>query len=192
MRCVTTLPLPWISLVFGFSIFLLSPSISHPHTLFSYNMFHAVKEKTDRTGVSRVGAKMPEEEPEVFGRQLEKRIATRFRCAMNRSRLERVCWVIFCVRTPLIEKGIIKKIIAERKKKVQRRLAELKLAPRQQWTGIAIPSESRRWGRGRGSERERILNWKKSKTVVNTFFLPSLSFVGFHEGFTILPLLLWC
>ena len=66
-----------------------------------------------------------------------KLIATRFRCAMNRSRLDRVCWIIFCVRPPLIEKGIIKEIIAEeKKKKVHRRLAELKLAPRQQWTII--------------------------------------------------------
>ena len=55
------------SLVFGFSIFLLSPSISHPHTFFSYNVFHSEKEKTGRAGVSRVGAKMPEREPEVFG-----------------------------------------------------------------------------------------------------------------------------
>ena len=40
--------------------------------------------------------------------------------------------------------------------------------------------------------RERILTSEKSKTGVNTFFLPSLSFVGFHGGFGILPLLLWC
>ena len=38
--------------------------------------------------------------------------------------------------------------------------------------------------------RERILTSEKSKTVVNTFFLPSLSFVCFHGGFGILPLLL--
>ena len=38
--------------------------------------------------------------------------------------------------------------------------------------------------------RERILTSRKSKTMVNTFFLPSLSFVGFHGGFGILPLLL--
>ena len=38
--------------------------------------------------------------------------------------------------------------------------------------------------------RERILTSEKSKTVVNTFFLSSLSFVGFHEGFGVLPLLL--
>ena len=78
---------------------------------------------------------------------------------MNRSRLNRVCWIIFYVRPPLIEKLIIKKIIAEekkKKKKVQRRLAELKLASRQQWTGIAIPGESKR-RRGRNN-----LNlWKK-------------------------------
>ena len=40
--------------------------------------------------------------------------------------------------------------------------------------------------------RERILTSEKSKTVVNTFFLPSLSFVGFHGGFGILPFLHWC
>ena len=61
---------PRIFLVFGFSIFLFSPSISHPHTHFSYNMFNSVKEKTERAGVSQVGAKMPEGEPEVFGHQL--------------------------------------------------------------------------------------------------------------------------
>ena len=128
----------------------------------------------------------------LFNSQLREVIGSYFSQEMNRSRLDQVCWIIFCVRPPLIEKGIIKKIIAEgKKKKIQRRLAELKLAPKQQWTGIAIPDERR--GRKRGRGRKNLNLWKKKrKTVVNTFFLPSLSFVGFHEGFTILPHLLWC
>ena len=69
-------------------------SISHPHTLFS------LWEGED--GESRSVPSRPEGEPEV-GRELKNKLQQGL-CAINRSRLDRVGWTIFCVRLPLIEK----------------------------------------------------------------------------------------
>ena len=68
--CTFTTPPMNLSRVWFLYISPFSLYLTPPHTLFSYKMFHSVKEKTERVGVSRIGAKMPKGEPEVFGCQL--------------------------------------------------------------------------------------------------------------------------